>query len=214
MSIADILANTAARHTPTPRVMADAEWRRRHGDVSAPASSAEKKKRLSFANRRDIVRERDVLRAQVLGEGFLGRAIPVDQHHGAGRQRFDEGRHLHPVIERELRPRLEEARLDTLALIRTLDQLQLPKGCLPDFELSDLYELDADCAEALWALDQPERSLDFQAMYRDTLESLASLPSARADVREALSAPYRTQWEQVESEIRAALTPADSYSGL
>ena len=53
-------------------------------------------------------------------------------------------------IPGDLRLRLENARLDLLALFRTLDRLYLT----PDNKLiHQLFELDADFAEALWGLD-------------------------------------------------------------
>ena len=60
-----------------------------------------------------------------------------------------------PPLPKNLRPRLEDARLDALALLRAIDRALIAPHKLPKQELHQLYELDADCAEALWALDQP-----------------------------------------------------------
>ncbi len=49
---------------------------------------------------------------------------------------------------------------------------------IPQKLLYQLFELDADCAEALWALDQPLGSFDVNAMVRDTLATLEQLPAA------------------------------------
>src|SRR5881628_1294897 len=59
-----------------------------------------------------------------------------------------------PEIPVDLRARLEAARLDLLALFRSLDQRQLSAAEIPQPLLRQLLELDADFAEALWALDQ------------------------------------------------------------
>lgn len=53
--------------------------------------------------------------------------------------------------------------------------MEIPQGLL-----RQLLEKDADYAEALWVLDQPEGSLDRRAMLRDTLTALDQLPSACA----------------------------------
>lgn len=115
-------------------------------------------------------------------------------------------------IPPDLRSRLETARLDTLALLRAIDQALLPPHHLPQAELSSLYELDADCAEALWALDQPKGALNLEAMVRDTLSSLGSLPAAR----EAVRAPLRrySRVAQLESTIRSELDPDDAYNDI
>jgi hypothetical protein len=90
---------------------------------------------------------------------------------------------------------LETARLDTLALLRALDRAMIPLPQLPHAELHQLYQLDADCAEALWALEQPAGSLDFAAMVRDTLASLQQLPAARDIVRTRV--PLRPGWRNL-----------------
>jgi len=108
--------------------------------------------------------------------------------------------------------RLERARLDTLALLRAIDQAFLPLDNLPQAEIQRLYELDADCAEALWALDQPPRSIDFKAMVRDTLASLNCLPAARDAVRTAL--PSRPRVLTIELSIRTSLDPREAYNDI
>ena len=59
-------------------------------------------------------------------------------------------------IPADLRTRLETARLDLLALFRALDRMDLSPIEIPQRLIRQLYELDADYAEALWALDQPK----------------------------------------------------------
>src|ERR1017187_4304096 len=86
--------------------------------------------------------------------------------------------HRSPLeIPADLRARLEVARLDLLALFRALDHRDLSPDEIPQGLLRQLFERDADYAEALWALDQAEGSLDRRAMLRDTLTALEQLPS-------------------------------------
>jgi hypothetical protein len=107
---------------------------------------------------------------------------------------------------------LEVARLDTLALLRALDRALIPLSQLPHAELRQLYALDADCAEALWALDQPAGALDVATMVRDTLVSLHHLPAARDLVRRRVPTPPRI--EALESAIRAELDPREAYNDV
>ena len=76
----------------------------------------------------------------------------------------------------DFRVRLEKARLDLLALFRALDRMHLSPAEIPQRLIRQLFELDADYVEALWALDQPPASLDLAAMLRDTLAALDQLP--------------------------------------
>ena len=73
-----------------------------------------------------------------------------------------------------LRPILEGARLEILALIRALDRLGLCQDRPPI--LNDLAEIDADFAQALWVLDQPHPRVDLAAMARDLKGDLEELP--------------------------------------
>ena len=72
-------------------------------------------------------------------------------------------------IPADLRARLEAARLDLLALFRALDRIDLTPYEIPQRLIRQLFELDADYAEALWSLDQPPGALDLNLMLRDTL---------------------------------------------
>jgi hypothetical protein len=117
-----------------------------------------------------------------------------------------------PLIPPDLRSQLETARLDTLALLRSLDQALVPKAHIPNID--QLFELDADCAEALWALDQPPTSLDFAAMVRDTLVSLQQLPGARQRLREALRRADKPRVISLETAIRAALDLSEAYNDV
>ena len=75
-------------------------------------------------------------------------------------------------IPADLRTRLETARLDLLALFRALDRMDLSPIEIPQRLIRQLFELDADYAEALWALDQPKGALDLRTLLRDTLAAL------------------------------------------
>ena len=115
-------------------------------------------------------------------------------------------------IPPNLRVRLETARLDLLALFRALDRLQLRPNEIPQRLIHQLFELDADYAEALWALDQPPASLDLQTMLRDTLAALDRLPGACARFRTHLPPHAHAILAQLEITLRSGLDPAEAYS--
>ena len=123
-------------------------------------------------------------------------------------------RRASPFIPPDLRSRLEAQRLDTLALLRALDQAFVSPAHLPQPHTQQLFELDADCAEALWALDQPPGSLDLRAMVNDTLASLHDLPNARQQVRARLPATATTRVLKLEKAIRAGLHPGEAYNDV
>ena len=112
-------------------------------------------------------------------------------------------------IPGDLRTRLEVARLDLLALFRALDRLDLSAQEIPQRLLQQLFERDANYAEALWALDQVEGTLDRRAMLRDTLTALDQLPSACAQFRKQLPARAHPTLEQLEGSVRKALNPKE-----
>jgi hypothetical protein len=114
----------------------------------------------------------------------------------------------------DLRARLERARLDTLALLRALDQGRLTPRDLPHAALAQMATLDADCAEALWALDQPPGTLDVDTMVRDTLTSLDTLADVRAQVRLGIPAASRSHLQTLEPLIRATLDPREAYNDV
>jgi hypothetical protein len=118
------------------------------------------------------------------------------------------------LIPPDLRSRLEAARLDTLALLRALDHALLSRTRLPQPHTYQLFQLDADCAEALWALDQPAESLDFKAVVRDTLASLNELLTARQDVRARLPPAAAATVAKLENAIRTDLDPSEAYNGV
>ena len=111
-----------------------------------------------------------------------------------------------------LRPRLETARLDLLALFRALDRLDLSPAEIPQRLIRQIFELDADYAEALWALDQPARTLDLRAMLRDTLAALDQLPEATARFRKNLPQRAHPRLAELETSIRNGLDPSEAYN--
>jgi len=115
-------------------------------------------------------------------------------------------------IPGDLRARLEVARLDLLALFRALDRMDLSAQEIPQRLLRQLFERDADYAEALWALDQVEGRLDRGAMLRDTLKALDQLPSVSAEFRKQLPARAHPTLEHLESSIRKKLNPTEAYN--
>jgi hypothetical protein len=83
---------------------------------------------------------------------------------------------------------------------------------IPQRLLGQLFELDADYAEALWALDQPAGKLAMRAMLRDTLPSLEHLPQACARFRKQLPSRTRPSLGILEAELRNRLNPAEAYN--
>jgi hypothetical protein len=119
---------------------------------------------------------------------------------------------LHSTIPADLRARLEAARLDLLALFRALDQMVLTPREIPQRLLRQLFELDADYVEALWALDQPPGSLDLRAMLRDTLAALEQLPAASLRLRMNLPRRVHPILLTLEPSIRKTLNPREAYN--
>ena len=121
--------------------------------------------------------------------------------------------HRSPLeIPSDLRARLEAARLDLLALFRALDRMDLSAGEIPQRLLRQLFEKDADYAEALWALDQVEGTVDRRAMLRDTLTALDQLSSVCAQFRKQLPDRAHPALEQLERSVRQALHPKEAYN--
>jgi hypothetical protein len=125
---------------------------------------------------------------------------------------LDEMARAATQIPEDLRPRLESARLDLLALFRALDQMDLSPAEIPQRLIRQLFGLDSDYAEALWALDQPPGSLDLPAMQRDTLSALEQLPEACARFRRNLPRRAHSTLAELEEAVRNALDPAEAYN--
>ena len=112
----------------------------------------------------------------------------------------------------DLRPRLETARLDLLAVFRALDRMNLTPEQIPQRLLRQLFELDADYVEALWGLDQPPGKLNLQAMLRDTLAALDQLLPACSRFRKSLPPQAQPTLAELEHTIRMNLNPAEAYN--
>lgn len=126
----------------------------------------------------------------------------------------ERGRRRGTPAPGDLRAPLEQARLETLALLRALDQARLAPRDLPRVALAQLAALDADCAEALWALEQPLGALDLDAIVRDTRASLDALADARAQVRRGVPTAPRLRLQTLEPLIRAILDPREAYNDV
>jgi len=116
-------------------------------------------------------------------------------------------RHSPVAIPADLRPRLETARLDLLALFRALDRMDLTPAEIPQHLIRQLFELDADYVEALWGLDQPPGKLSLTAMLRDTLAALEQLTDACS--RRALAFAYSPR---MIDRLKTCLEPESSTS--
>jgi hypothetical protein len=121
-------------------------------------------------------------------------------------------RHSPAAIPPDLRPRLEAARLDLLALFRALDQMDLTPAEIPQRLIRQLFKLDADYVEALWGLDQPPGKLSLTAMLRDTLAALEQLPGACSRLRSNLPPRSHATLARLEASIRTKLNPAEAYN--
>jgi hypothetical protein len=116
------------------------------------------------------------------------------------------------TIPADLRSRLEVARLDLLALFRALDQSDLSAGEIPQSVLRQLFELDADYAEALWVLDQPPGRFKLRAMLRDTLAALERMPQLVTKFRKMLPLRAQSTFSSLERSVRKNLNPAEAYN--
>jgi hypothetical protein len=117
-------------------------------------------------------------------------------------------------IPADLRSRLEAARLDLLALFRALDQMDLTPVEIPQRLIRQLFELDADYGEALWALDQPSACLNMKAMLRDTLAALDQLAEAVERFRKNLPPRAHPRLETLEAAVRKNLDPREAYNTI
>jgi hypothetical protein len=121
-------------------------------------------------------------------------------------------RHTSDAIPADLRPRLETARLELLALFRALDRMDLTPAEIPQRLIRQLFELDADYVEALWGLDQPPGKLNLATLLRDTLAALQQLPDASSRLRSNLPSRSHAGLARLEVSIRQKLNPAEAYN--
>jgi hypothetical protein len=174
----------------------------RSGRASAPGASDPAVERL-------VVRARPAHGAahRRVAPNPLARRVRL-RHRGAMKRRRT------PTLPADLRPRLEAARLEALALFRAMDRLDLTADEIPQDLIHELFELDADFAEALWALDQPPGRLDQNAVVRDTLASLHDWPIATEEFRQRLPARAQRPFADQIATVRPTLTHRDAYSGV
>lgn len=121
-------------------------------------------------------------------------------------------RHTTVALPTDLRARLEKARLDLLALFRALDRMDLSAAEIPQRLLRQLFELDADYGEALWALDQPPGKLNQRAMLRDTLAALEQLPQRLIQFRNFLPPRAQRTLPSLELAVRRSLDSREAYN--
>ncbi len=117
------------------------------------------------------------------------------------------------VVPSKLRNYLEKARMENLALFRGLDRVDVSAQEMPQKELKQLFELDADCAEALWALDNP-RGLNLKMMVRDTQKSLGRIPEVKREFLAKLPERVLVPLENHETQILITLTFQDAYRDI
>ena len=113
------------------------------------------------------------------------------------------------AVPADLRGRVENARLELLALYRALDRMLLAQD-MPD-ELRALGELDGDLAEALQVMERPAGRFDYAAMVRDTLASLEKLPAAREKFLAGFDGSTREKLAERATATRGVLRPAEAY---
>ena len=118
------------------------------------------------------------------------------------------------AIPPDLRSRLERARLDSLALFRALDRLDLTPHEIPQGLLRTLFEFDADFAEALYTLDQPRGTSKLKAMLRHTETTLDKIPLARKRLRQRLPDRVLPRLQTLEASIQATLDPREAYNDI
>ena len=102
--------------------------------------------------------------------------------------------------------------LDLLALLRALDRMDLTPAEIPQRLIRQLFELDADYAEALWALDQRHGTLDMRVMLRDALAALDQLSEACAKFRTGLPPRDLPALTELERSLRKSLGPSEAYN--
>jgi hypothetical protein len=90
--------------------------------------------------------------------------------------------------------------------------MDLTPAEIPQRLIRQLFELDADFAEALWALDQPPGALDLRLVLRDTLSALERLPAASRRFRKNLPPRAHPTLASLEITVRQNLRLAEAYN--
>ena len=100
--------------------------------------------------------------------------------------------------------------LPYFALFRGLDRVDVSAQEMPQKELKKLRALDADCAEALWALANP-RGLKLRKMMKDTERSIRRIrKELLAKLPERILAPLANH----NAQILTTLTLQDTYRNI
>lgn len=124
------------------------------------------------------------------------------------------GGFVRDAVPETLDGRLKASRLDLLAFFRAIDQLHMDARELPQPILEELFDLDADYAQALTALDYPRVKIDVRRMLRDTRRSLNRLVETRARFLSSLPAGRRAALEEQTTRVRPTLRPEDAYHSI
>jgi len=90
--------------------------------------------------------------------------------------------------------------------------MDLSPAEIPQRLIRQLFELDADYVEALWALDQPPGSLDQRAMLRDTLAALEQRADACDRFRKNLPRRAHPILPKLAKNVRNRLDPSGAYN--
>jgi hypothetical protein len=99
-------------------------------------------------------------------------------------------------------------------LFRLLDRTGFVPPTLRQGGLHELFHLDATCAEALWALDQPPGAVDAPSMLADTIEVLDALPARRDAFVRSLPASTVTRMEEYRPLVQAVTDIAEVYADV
>jgi hypothetical protein len=124
------------------------------------------------------------------------------------------GRQVRSRVPRDWEETLKSARIELLALFRAIDRLPLDARELHQPTLHELFDIDGDCAEALWILDEPSEKFDMGRMMRDTRRSLGRLAETRARLIFYLPPPRAAELEAKVQAVRATLTAQDGWHAI
>jgi hypothetical protein len=83
---------------------------------------------------------------------------------------------------------------------------------IPQSLLRQLFELDADYAEALYPLDQPPRRFKLQAILRHASAALERMPQLLARFRTMLPPRAHAKLAALKEAVRKNLHPREAYS--
>jgi hypothetical protein len=90
--------------------------------------------------------------------------------------------------------------------------MDLAPAEIPQVLLRQLFELDADYVEALWALDQTPDRFKLWAMLRDTSAALERMPQLLTKFRRLLPPRAQSTLPALERSVRKSLNPGEAYN--